>query len=246
MALYLKNGPAARSKRKVDPRDLLNALGKSLGLAAKIGVEGLASGVISAGKATPVVGPICVGLEKMKEAWDKVKYRKELLMELHGRCTVLTTWVVLKCAGDSSCQVDVTPLADCVAKLNALVTDCSKDGIIRIRTNGKIEWLEKRIDDLVKDMGLGGVIKVSEQVDNVHSTVDDLKVVCDKIATDMAEFLVRVTLNSSRLPHVGCRWIRRKTSCKLYRLRSGVLVENAALAYRKRNSFSGTRSTSID
>lgn len=165
--------PSSHGSRNTTSRALLEAAG----IAVKTGLEGLESGVITVGKATPFLSPIFVGLEEIKTTWNLVQYRKDCLMELHDRCTTLTTWVIVRCERDSS-SINVTPLQNCVDELNELVKECSQLGTwkktIKLVADNKIEHLGRRIDALVNDMGLYATVKVSEQVEGLQAITDEL------------------------------------------------------------------------
>lgn len=145
---------------------------------AKMTVGGMATGVIDVGEATPIVAPIFVALKLAKDMFDKVKRNKKQLEELHDRCTVITTYVIIRCNTESS-NIDVTPLMDCVDDLKALtksysvrgtfskITGCRRDG-------NRIQRLRDRIEGLVPTLELAAVIRVSEQVGEVQTNVKRL------------------------------------------------------------------------
>ncbi|CAM9848556.1 unnamed protein product, partial [Sphacelaria rigidula] len=122
---------------------------EAVALAAKTVVEGLATGIIEVGEATPIVAPLFVALKLAKEMFDGVKRHREQLEELHDQCTVITTHIIIRCNAQSS-KIDIAPLKKCVADLMRLATSYSVGGtfakVVRYRRD------KDRIDRLRRDI----------------------------------------------------------------------------------------------
>lgn len=145
-------------------------------LATQTVVEGLASEIIEVGSATPIVAPVFVALKLARRMFDGVKRHREQLEELHDQCTVITTHVIIKCNTQSS-KIDIAPLEKCVADLIALATRNSIGGMFAKigtyrRDKNRIDKLRREIEALVPIMGLGGVVRVSEQLESVRSDIE--------------------------------------------------------------------------
>lgn len=65
-------------------------------LVACMAAEGFTSGIIDVGAATPIVSPVFVLLKRAKETIDAMKGRKDELDALHGHCTLITTYVIVR------------------------------------------------------------------------------------------------------------------------------------------------------
>lgn len=147
--------------------------------AAKTTVGGMATGIIDVGEATPIVAPVFVALKLAKDTFDKVKRNKKQLEELHDRCTIITTYVIIRC-NTESCKISVTPLMDCLDELKALSKSFSVRGtfsrIASCRRDGsRIQRLRDRIEGLVPVLELAAVIRVSEQVGGMQSDIDRIQ-----------------------------------------------------------------------
>lgn len=146
--------------------------------AAKTTIAGFASGTIEVGEATPIVAPVFVALKLVRDIFDKVKRNKKQLEELHDRCTLITTYVIIRCNTESS-SISVTPLMDCVDELKVLAKNYSVRGtfsrLANCRRDGtRIQRLRDRIEALVPILALAAVVRVSEQVGGVQSDVQRL------------------------------------------------------------------------
>lgn len=128
---------------------------QTLGAAVGGGVSILATGVLDVGKHTPVIAPLCSALERISNHFKEQNRRRGRLMELHDRCTLLTTWVIIRYGNDTS-RPPITPLRDCVHDLEKLVFGYRKLGTWRVKLwnfNGKdVDQLGRRLDSLVADM----------------------------------------------------------------------------------------------
>lgn len=139
----------------------------TIGAAIGEGVGILATGVLEVGKHTPMIAPLCNGLERIKGHWDENCRRRGRLLELHDRCRVLTMWVIIR-YDEGALQLPITPLCECVESLRTLVIKYS-----RLSTRGKLFWnydgkdidqLGRRLDSLVTDMNFAVTMKTVEQV----------------------------------------------------------------------------------
>lgn len=207
MALHTRKGPIL-TQSIID--DVRAPTEEAVRLAAKTIVEGLATGIIEVGEATPIVAPIFVALKIVKEMFDDVHRCKEHLEELHHRCIVITTYVIVKCNSKGS-KIDVTPLEGCVKTLMGLALQCSVQGMFsRLvkyrRDKDQIERLRGRVEGLVQIMGLAGVVRVSEQVEGVRG---DINAVSNFLKGELAEqkaFLVsffRWIIDENKLASFG-------------------------------------------
>lgn len=160
---------------------------ETVALAAKTVVEGLTAGIVGVDEAPPTVTPLVVALKFAKEALDGVKRHKERLEELYDRCTMVTTYVIIRCKSASS-KIDIGPLETCVEEVRELAARCSIRGMFakieRYQESDRIEGLRRQIKALVPTMGLGGVARVSEQVESVQNGV---KAIADVLKASSTE-----------------------------------------------------------
>lgn len=134
-------------------------------------LQSFAEGAIEIGASTPVVAPLCTALLKANKVADAADHNKEELEELRARCERITVQVIDKAKASKS-KIDVSPLQECVDKLEDLVTRYYKQGTVmkyvtsRIH-GGDIQRLRTRIDDAVRDMGLERVLDNGEKLDQI-------------------------------------------------------------------------------
>lgn len=142
----------------------------------KLGIEtvaeGLATGIIEVGTATPLVAPLFIALKKAKEAVDKAVRREEELKDLHALCGIITGQVIDKCRANSS-SIDVSPLRKCIEDLKALAELCSHKSTFRrklrsLKHGDSIQNLRERINHLVPVMGLAAAVDISAIVEDVR------------------------------------------------------------------------------
>lgn len=126
---------------------------------ARLGVEGVAAGILTVGAATPIVAPLCVALLKAKEAVDGASRNKEELEELLKLCKIITEKVIDKAEALRTSIIDVSLLQKHVHDLNKVASRCRDQGRfakrMHFRTNGEeIQRLRARIRDIVPIMTL--------------------------------------------------------------------------------------------
>lgn len=122
-------------------------------------VEGVVSGIITVGAATPVVQTFCIALQEAKGIVDGAKRNKEQLEKLRERCESITVQVIDKARASTSSQIDLTPLEKCVDEIKALVKRYDAQGccarLVQFRRDGDdIEGLRETIEAVVPVMGL--------------------------------------------------------------------------------------------
>lgn len=160
-----------KAPRSSDVEDVSESRMKATAWAAKT-VEGLANGMIEVGEVTPIVVPLLVALKLARDTFDEVNRHRKQLEELHDQCMVITTHVFNRCDAQSS-NIDIAPLVKCVADLMVLATSYSVGATIakaaRYRDDDRIDGLRRDIEALVPIMGLGGVVKVSGQLESIQS-----------------------------------------------------------------------------
>ena len=128
-------------------------------------VEGVATGIIEVGTATPVVAPLCVALLKAKGIVDGVSRNKEELAEMHAWCHLITEQVIDKAKASTASTIDVSPLQSCVDDLKKVAKRCRDRGrvsrLVHSRKDGEdIQRLRDSIQTLVPIMGLAGVVNL--------------------------------------------------------------------------------------
>lgn len=126
---------------------------------ARLGVEGVAAGIIEIGAATPVVAPLCVALLKAKEVVDGASRNKEELDELQMICKIITEKVIDKAEASKTSTINVKPLQECVDQLKVVAERYHDRGrlarLVHFRTDGDdIQRLRARIRDIVPIMTL--------------------------------------------------------------------------------------------
>lgn len=89
-------------------------------------------------------------------------------------CMVLTAQVIEKCSCNRTLGIDVTPLANCVRKLEEVAARYSGRGLLsrlaNFRRDGDdIQRLRNRLRDLVPIMGLAATAQVSDQLKNMQN-----------------------------------------------------------------------------
>ena len=159
---------------------------------ARIGVstviEGVATGIIEIGAATPVVAPLCVALLKAKDMVEGTSRNKDGLQQLSARCDMITVQVIDRCRGTTP-VLDVSPLVKCIEKLAEVAQRYHDQGtfarMAQFRRDGDdIQRLRDRIEAIVPIMGLTGVINIAEGVADMKDRLEDVQ-----------RMLVRTTLD---------------------------------------------------
>lgn len=155
-------------------------------------LEGVATGIIEVGVATPVVAPLCVALQKAKGVVDKAKNNENMLKELHARCEMITLQVIDKVNASTGSYTRVYPLKLCVDRLKVLTERYEKQGkfarMIQFRRHGDdIQRLRADIEATVPIMGLAVAVTTADSVANIKRQVEMVR-----------QMLVRLNLLSSR------------------------------------------------
>ncbi|CAM9693319.1 unnamed protein product, partial [Ectocarpus sp. 8 AP-2014] len=176
MTLGARGGSAPKHGFSSTAENVSQSTMEAVTLAAKAAVEGVVSRVIDVGEATPIVAPVFVALKLVIELFDAVKRHKDQLEELHRRCAMITTYVIVRCNTDS-CAIDVTPLKECVEEIGVLASRYSVGGMFAQvgryrRDRDRLDGLRSRIEKLLPIMGLSGVATVSSQVEDVRSDLE--------------------------------------------------------------------------
>lgn len=191
-----RGGSAPKHGLRSTAEDMSQSTMEAVTLAAKAAAEGVVSGVIDVGEATPVVAPVFVALKLVMELFDAVKRHKDQLEELHQRCAMITTYVIVRC-NTSSCAIDVTPLNECVEEIGVLASRYSVGGMFAKvgryrRDRDRLGGLRSRIENLVSIMGLSGVAVVSSQVGDVRSDLERVAAGLQAGSKEQTAILVRV------------------------------------------------------
>eukprot|EP00752_Nemacystus_decipiens_P010888 g9681.t1 len=146
--------------------DAVQAARETARLGVSTVVEGVATGIIEVGAATPVVAPLCVALLKVKGVVDGVSRNKEELEEMHKWCRLITEQVIVKAKASSTSTIDVSPLQKCVDELNKVAKRHRDRGrlarFVHSRNDGEdIQRLRVSIQTVVPIMGLAAVVDLS-------------------------------------------------------------------------------------
>lgn len=157
------------------PEDFSDDLGarmhEFMGLGVGSVVDGLVTGVIKAGAATPLVAPLIVMLKQAKDLVDKAARHKEELEKLLEFCGVATAQVI-DTYNDSLECFDITPLEKCIEELREVSGDCDgKSGAISelrgLNDDDRIEKLGERLGAHVSITALGARRQHSNQLVSV-------------------------------------------------------------------------------
>ncbi|CAM9091318.1 unnamed protein product, partial [Laminaria digitata] len=135
-------------------------------------VEGVATGIIESGAATPFVAPLCVALIKAKGIVDGASRNKEELAELCELCDLIAVQVIDKAKASNTSTIDVAPLQKCVDKLEEVAERYHDQGrlarMAQFRRDGDdIRRLRARIEAVVPIMGLAGVVNIGEKLNQI-------------------------------------------------------------------------------
>jgi len=152
--------------------DVAQATRETARLGVSTVIEGVATGIIEVGAATPVVAPLCVALLKAKDVVNGASRNKDDLKQLSDRCDMITVQVIDECKRKGS-NVDVSPLVACIDKLTDVAQRYHTKGRVarmaHFRKDGDdIQRLRDRIEAVVSTMGLAGVINIQDQLDDVR------------------------------------------------------------------------------
>lgn len=127
----------------------------------------LATGILDLGEHTPVIAPLCNALKRVKNYFEEKRRRWCRLMELHDRCTLLTTWVIIRYDEESS-RLPITPLRDCVDELEKLVIKYAKLSAWRRWSwsfDGKdVDELGRRVDGIVIAMHFAVTVNSADHI----------------------------------------------------------------------------------
>lgn len=161
--------------------DAVQAAQETARLGISTVVEGVATGIIEIGAATPVVAPLCVALLKAKGIVDGASRNKEELAELCERCDLVTVQVIDKAKASNTSTIDVSPLQGCVDKLDEVAKRYHDQGCLarlaQFRRDGDdIQRLRARIEAVVPIMGLAGVVNIMDRLEDVRQMVVRLSV----------------------------------------------------------------------
>ncbi|CAN0449696.1 unnamed protein product, partial [Ectocarpus sp. 12 AP-2014] len=131
-------------------------------------IEGVVSGIITVGAATPFVQTFCIALREAKGIVDEAKRNKEELEELCERCEMITVQVIDKAKASKTSTIDVKPLQECVDKLKEVAERYHNQGrlvrLARFRRDGDgIQTLRARIEAVVPIMGLSAGVTAVDQ-----------------------------------------------------------------------------------
>lgn len=131
-------------------------------------VEGVVSGIITVGAATPFVQTFCIALREAKGIVDEAKRNKEQLEKLHERCELITVQVINKAKASRISEIDLSPLEECVDDIKALVKRYDAQGccarLVQFRRDGDdIQKLRESIEAVVPIMGLSAGVTAVDQ-----------------------------------------------------------------------------------
>ena len=147
-------------------------------------VEGVATGIIEIGAATPFVAPLCLALLKAKETVDRASRNKKELEELLKRCDLTTEQVINKTKASRTLGIDVSPLRECVSGLTEMaVRYQDQKRPSRLKRIGKsseddveIQRLRARIEAMIPIMGLSVGVTMEKRVAYIESGMRQLTV----------------------------------------------------------------------
>lgn len=124
-------------------------------------VEGLATGVIEAGAATPLVAPLMIMLNKVNGVVDKAVRHKEELEQLLKFCCVIMAQVIAKYNASREI-VGITPLKQYIAELEELSEDCNRESGV----GSELQILKRgdRIENLCRSLDTLGSITAAAKV----------------------------------------------------------------------------------
>ncbi|CAM9536411.1 unnamed protein product, partial [Scytosiphon promiscuus] len=131
-------------------------------------IEGVVSGIITVGAATPFVQTFCIALREAKGIVEEAKRNKEQLEKLHERCELITVQVINKAQASRSSEIDFTRLKRCVDDIKTLVQRYDEQGccarLVQFRRDGDdIQELRESIEAVVPIMGLSAVVTAVDQ-----------------------------------------------------------------------------------
>ena len=143
-------------------------------LGVSTAVEGVVSGVIDIGAAT--VAPLCIALLKVKGVVDGASRNREELARLCEMCESITVQVVDKAKASKTSTIDVKPRQECIHKVEEVAERYHDRGCLarlaQFRRDGDdIQRLRKRINDVVRIMGLSGVVNNGDKLDHMLDLV---------------------------------------------------------------------------
>lgn len=158
----------------------MNAVSEAARLALRIGwvTADTASALADVGEGLPWVGGLLTVVRTIRDKVDTAISNKSELKELQERCTYLTACVIVRCRQSSS-EINVSPLVDCVTHVQRVVEGCSRRGrftrVIKSKEDkDEIAELHGRLGKLTRDMGLAGVVVVEGKVDNLNGLLRQL------------------------------------------------------------------------
>ena len=149
---------AGGSARSVD--EIMDATKQILNIgSAAIDVAVL---VAEVGKEVPIASAVLQAFIAVHSIIETVRTNKEELADLRDRCSYLTACVIEKCRRPST-VMNLKPLEDCLGETAKVVKRCGeRNRVTRILKAGNdrcdIEKMNVRMDRLVIDMGLSGII----------------------------------------------------------------------------------------
>lgn len=175
--------------------DFSDAAAEAARIAAKMGsvAVDVVSFMTELGEEVPVIQPVLKSLIKIRETAEAVESNREELEALHKRCTYITAFFITKRRRNTSSELDVTPVEDCIEEVKKFVERCRRRGrMSRIlkasRDKGEIAGLNERIDRVAVDLGLAGLATLEGKTDGVR----DMLVSC--VVSMKSTLIPRVTI----------------------------------------------------
>ena len=171
-----------RSASRTEPNHTFKCLQTAFG--------GLVATTLRIGTMTPLA-PVCLALELARERLVAVRGCKERLEELHHKCELITTYVILQ-NGLQSSQIDITPLKDCVDELNDLAQTYADQSICAAYlhlfvSGGNVGRLERGIDTVLSVMNLAVSTRIAIAAEDWTRRVVNL--VSAKVLSSQYDFL---------------------------------------------------------
>lgn len=123
------------------------------------------------------LAPVCITLEVVKKELEKVWGCKKRLKEIHHKCELITTYVILQDDVDQS-QSHMAHLKTLVDELNNLVHGYADRGrfvtYLHLLADGKIDRLEHDLDTFLSVMNLAASSRTATAAIDWRKRVDSM------------------------------------------------------------------------
>ena len=120
--------------------------------------------VAEVGREVPIASAVLQAFRAVHDTVEKVNYNKNELEALRDRCKYLTTSALTTCGGRST-GLNLKPLEDCLLDAAKVVEKCGgRKRAMKVaratKDKGEIDNFNTRLDRLVIDMGLSGIMEI--------------------------------------------------------------------------------------